>query len=64
MEIASPGGHDGPASTEPGVDGAATARQRVAERHGGDVALTSQEGVGTRVVLTLPCTARAEAAGE
>lgn len=35
----------------------------VAERHGGDVALTSQEGVGTRVVLSLPRAARSRAAG-
>lgn len=31
----------------------------VAERHGGDVSLTSQEGVGTRVVLSLPAAAAA-----
>jgi signal transduction histidine kinase/CHASE3 domain sensor protein len=36
----------------------------VAERHGGDVSLTSQEGVGTRVVLSLPRAGRPLAAGE
>ncbi|MGN6330235.1 MAG: ATP-binding protein [Motilibacteraceae bacterium] len=36
----------------------------VAERHGGDVSLTSQEGVGTRVVLSLPRAGRSLAAGE